>query len=111
MYQSIWSPRRHDRIRFHPPLAARIARPVAYLYPLMLDLTDRRIIIMAVGRSRLGKAAALNRRWAQRKSAQLQFNFTECFHRESNVPFRPYQPGDLNDADLVLCRNGFTGGQ
>ncbi len=85
-----------------PPVSARIAGLVSQGYPIMLDLADRRIVIVGGGAVAARKAAGVLAAGATRVRA-VALAFVADFPDGVERLTRGYDPVDLDDADLAFA--------
>jgi precorrin-2 dehydrogenase/sirohydrochlorin ferrochelatase len=83
-------------------LSDKIQNPVAHLYPLMLDVTDRRILIVGGGAVAARKAAALSAAGSTRIRV-IATEFRADFSDKIERIIKPYDRGDLNGIDLAFA--------
>ena len=82
--------------------AAKLLGPVSAAYPILLDVTGRRIVIVGGGPVAARKAAGLLAAGATRVTAVAPA-FVADFPVEIERVARAYDPADLDGADLVFA--------
>ena len=88
-----------------PPPVARLPATVPHAYPILLDVTGRRVVIVGGGPVAARKAAGLLRAGATDVTAVAPA-FAADFPASVKRVARAYDPADLDGADLVFAATG-----